>query len=450
VDIHSSLFDPKRAHLMYNDFMDEIEYAAACRFNAVCVNEHHSNGYGLMPSPDLIASSLARRTTDAAICVMGNSLAQYNPPTRVAEEFAMIDGFGNEIQSPCDLTMPETPSDPLDRLGEASTSVTIRLRRLGPVRGRLCDVLNPHREMKPIQDMMGRPGTGCLTKRSWTIGTIAQDGDRCRWRRSQSMKHTAQPSRLRSRLRRHAGEYDPLPLIVADLSEENLERARLILTSRPHVAAVNGECDGFRRHHRDLDPAPATASCSSLGQHEGFAAGWQKFRQQRPRPAVGQQRTCLRDGPLVLRRASVRHDLGNRIKCLAAGYRAPTRGKARRADLHRTEQRHQSPGALIFEGSLRAAALAASPVPAMILRLSLNEMDLQRSKQMLALLQRQPDHRRRVFGHGRATADLMNANHPIRSDQLQHDTPLHPELPATTTGRPHSTPTFWTVSCLAG
>ena len=91
VDIHSSLFDPKRAHLMYNDFMDELEYAAECGFDAICVNEHHSNGYGLMPSPNLIASALSRRTTDTAICVMGNSLALYNPPTRVAEEFAMID-----------------------------------------------------------------------------------------------------------------------------------------------------------------------------------------------------------------------------------------------------------------------------------------------------------------------------------------------------------------------
>jgi alkanesulfonate monooxygenase SsuD/methylene tetrahydromethanopterin reductase-like flavin-dependent oxidoreductase (luciferase family) len=91
VDIHSSLFDPRRAHHMYNDFMDELEYAAACGYDAICVNEHHSNGYGLMPSPNLIASSLSRRTTDTAICVMGNSLALYNPPTRVAEEFAMID-----------------------------------------------------------------------------------------------------------------------------------------------------------------------------------------------------------------------------------------------------------------------------------------------------------------------------------------------------------------------
>ena len=66
----------------------------------------------------------------------------------------------------------------------------------------------------------------------------------------------------------------------------------------------------------------------------------------------------------------------------------------------------------------------------MILRLGLNEMDLQRSKQMLALLQRQPDHLRPIFGHGRATADLMDADDPIRSDQLQHHPPLHPELPA--------------------
>src|SRR6202161_2028523 len=91
VDIHSSLFDPKRAHLMYNDFMDELEYAADLGYDAICVNEHHSNGYGLIPSPNLIASSLARRTSNAAICIMGNSLALYTPPTRVAEEMAMID-----------------------------------------------------------------------------------------------------------------------------------------------------------------------------------------------------------------------------------------------------------------------------------------------------------------------------------------------------------------------
>jgi hypothetical protein len=70
-----------------------------------------------------------------------------------------------------------------------------------------------------------------------------------------SMKYTAQLSSLRSRLRGHAGEYDLLPLVVADLSEENLECAPLVLTSRPHVATVNGECNRFR-HHRRLGSRP--------------------------------------------------------------------------------------------------------------------------------------------------------------------------------------------------
>ncbi len=91
VDIHSRYFSADRAHLMYNEFIDELEYAAEVGFDGVCVNEHHSNGYGLMPSPNLIASTLARQTDKSAICIMGNSLALYNPPVRVAEEMAMID-----------------------------------------------------------------------------------------------------------------------------------------------------------------------------------------------------------------------------------------------------------------------------------------------------------------------------------------------------------------------
>ena len=128
VDIHSSLFDPRRAHHMYNDFMDELEFAAECGFDGVCVNEHHSNGYGLMPSPNLIASALARRTTDTALCVMGNSLALYNPPTRVAEEFAMIDVIsggrliaGYPVGTPMDtcFAFGQNPSTLRDRYYEA-------------------------------------------------------------------------------------------------------------------------------------------------------------------------------------------------------------------------------------------------------------------------------------------------------------------------------------------
>jgi alkanesulfonate monooxygenase SsuD/methylene tetrahydromethanopterin reductase-like flavin-dependent oxidoreductase (luciferase family) len=91
VDIDSSLFDPVKAHDLYNSYLDLMEYAAAQGFDGIGVNEHHQNAYGLMPSPNLMAASLARRTDDVALVVLGASIALYNPPVRVAEEFAMLD-----------------------------------------------------------------------------------------------------------------------------------------------------------------------------------------------------------------------------------------------------------------------------------------------------------------------------------------------------------------------
>jgi alkanesulfonate monooxygenase SsuD/methylene tetrahydromethanopterin reductase-like flavin-dependent oxidoreductase (luciferase family) len=91
VDIPSTLFDPERANTLYNEYMDQLEYADAVGFDGIGVNEHHQNGYGIMPSPNIIAAGLARRTSRAALCVIGNSIALYNPPIRVAEEFAMLD-----------------------------------------------------------------------------------------------------------------------------------------------------------------------------------------------------------------------------------------------------------------------------------------------------------------------------------------------------------------------
>ena len=60
-------------------------------FDGIGVNEHHANAYGLMPSPNIMAATLTRRTSKAALVVLGNSIALYNPPLRVAEEFAMLD-----------------------------------------------------------------------------------------------------------------------------------------------------------------------------------------------------------------------------------------------------------------------------------------------------------------------------------------------------------------------
>jgi len=85
VDIPGRLYDPRKGHFVYHEYMDQLEYADALGFDGIGVNEHHQNGYGLMPSAEHIAAGLARRTSRAAICVIGNSIALYNPPIRVAE-----------------------------------------------------------------------------------------------------------------------------------------------------------------------------------------------------------------------------------------------------------------------------------------------------------------------------------------------------------------------------
>src|SRR5207302_8660865 len=91
VDIPSTLYDPLHGHEAYNTYLDQLEFADRLGFDGLGVNEHHANAYGLMPSPTLMAAALARRTSRAALVVLGSSIALYDPPIRVAEEFAMPD-----------------------------------------------------------------------------------------------------------------------------------------------------------------------------------------------------------------------------------------------------------------------------------------------------------------------------------------------------------------------
>jgi|TARA_B110000263_G_scaffold248978_1_gene265235 alkanesulfonate monooxygenase SsuD/methylene tetrahydromethanopterin reductase-like flavin-dependent oxidoreductase (luciferase family) len=91
VDVPSNLFDAEIASRTYNETLDELKYAAEMGYDGICVNEHHQNAYGLMPSPNIMAAAMSRETKDVAIIVMGNSIALYDPPIRVAEEFSMLD-----------------------------------------------------------------------------------------------------------------------------------------------------------------------------------------------------------------------------------------------------------------------------------------------------------------------------------------------------------------------
>ncbi len=87
----NTLYDPARGHDLYKTYIDVLAYADELGFDGVCVNEHHQNAYGLMPSPNVVAGALTQRTKRCKIAVIGNALPLYNPPLRVAEEFAMLD-----------------------------------------------------------------------------------------------------------------------------------------------------------------------------------------------------------------------------------------------------------------------------------------------------------------------------------------------------------------------
>ncbi|HEY6239535.1 MAG TPA: LLM class flavin-dependent oxidoreductase [Burkholderiales bacterium] len=91
VTLPNSNFDPVKGHTLYNRYLDELEYGEELGFDAVAVNEHHQTAYGLMPSPIVTASALARRTKHVKIAILGSALPLREHPLTVAEEHAMID-----------------------------------------------------------------------------------------------------------------------------------------------------------------------------------------------------------------------------------------------------------------------------------------------------------------------------------------------------------------------
>src|SRR5436853_1176805 len=91
--VPNSLYDPAKGAELYNEYIDTLALAEELGFDGICVNEHHQTAYGLMPSPNLIAAALTQRTKRCKIAVVGNALPLYDPPQRVAEEFALLDNL---------------------------------------------------------------------------------------------------------------------------------------------------------------------------------------------------------------------------------------------------------------------------------------------------------------------------------------------------------------------
>jgi alkanesulfonate monooxygenase SsuD/methylene tetrahydromethanopterin reductase-like flavin-dependent oxidoreductase (luciferase family) len=93
VTVPNSLWDREKTRGLYQEYIDQLAYGEELGFDGLVLNEHHQNVYGLMPSPNLVASALTQRTRRAKIVVLGNLLPLHLNPLRVAEEYAMIDSM---------------------------------------------------------------------------------------------------------------------------------------------------------------------------------------------------------------------------------------------------------------------------------------------------------------------------------------------------------------------
>lgn len=87
----NTLYDPEKGAALYERYLGELERGETLGFDGVAVNEHHSTAYGMMPSPIVTASALARRTSKVTIAILGSALPLRGHPLTLAEEHAMID-----------------------------------------------------------------------------------------------------------------------------------------------------------------------------------------------------------------------------------------------------------------------------------------------------------------------------------------------------------------------
>jgi alkanesulfonate monooxygenase SsuD/methylene tetrahydromethanopterin reductase-like flavin-dependent oxidoreductase (luciferase family) len=179
------LTTPEKAGMYYNQTLDELIHAAKAGFDGICVNEHHQNAYGNMPSPNLMGSVLARATQDldVAIVQMGATLPTTQPPIRIAEEYAMLDCIsggrlvaGMPLGSPMDANFcyGVPPIEQRERYYEAHDLIlkAWQSREIFAFNGKYTQLGMVNLWPRPIQQPhppVWVPGTGSLS--TWDFAT---------------------------------------------------------------------------------------------------------------------------------------------------------------------------------------------------------------------------------------------------------------------------------------
>jgi alkanesulfonate monooxygenase SsuD/methylene tetrahydromethanopterin reductase-like flavin-dependent oxidoreductase (luciferase family) len=127
--------DAEKVGQYFNATLDELLYAAKAGFHGVCTNQHHQNVYGFMANPSLMGSVLAKLTNgqNVAIVQLGSTLPSTTPPTRIAEEYAMLDcisggrlvaGFPTGLPTDATISNAVVPMEQRERFREALALVT--------------------------------------------------------------------------------------------------------------------------------------------------------------------------------------------------------------------------------------------------------------------------------------------------------------------------------------
>jgi len=122
--------DPDKVGQYYNWTLDEMVHAARGGMHGLCTNQHHQNVYGFMANPSLMGSALAKLTNglNVAIIQIGSTLPSTSPPTRIAEEYALIDclsggrlvaGFPTGLPTDATISNGVVPVEQRERYREA-------------------------------------------------------------------------------------------------------------------------------------------------------------------------------------------------------------------------------------------------------------------------------------------------------------------------------------------
>ncbi len=122
--------DSEKVGQYYNATLDELLFAAKCGLHGLCTNQHHQNVYGFMANPSIMGAVLAKQTNgqDIAIVQLGSTLPSTTPPTRIAEEYAMLDcisggrlvaGFPTGLPSDAVISNGVIPIEQRERFREA-------------------------------------------------------------------------------------------------------------------------------------------------------------------------------------------------------------------------------------------------------------------------------------------------------------------------------------------